>query len=126
MTTLRHSTRIAGLKTPNYGDLTKQQHDQLETDKQWLAQQNIHLLRDYLDLSQLIGFCEYLKKHPLMALRDTAFRDHAGEMLARHFYRYRYLEYYKSPTEQCDHFISLYTELRAAWDDAVYDPLYAP
>jgi hypothetical protein len=126
MATLRRSARIATLKTPNYGDLTKQQHEQLEADKQWLAQQIDVLVCDDLDLSRLIGFCEYLKKHPLMALRDKAFRDHAGEMLARHFYRYRYLEYYKSPTEQCDHFISLYTELRASWYDAVHDPLYMP
>jgi hypothetical protein len=31
-----------------------------------------------------------------------------------------------SPTEQCDHFISLYTEPRTSWYDAVYDPLYMP
>jgi hypothetical protein len=123
MATLRRSARIAALKMPDYGDLTKEQHDQLKMDKQWLARQNINLLCDDLDLSRLIVFCEYMKKHLLMALRDKTFREHAGEMLARHFYRYRYLEL---PGGQCDHFIRLYTELRAAWDNAVYDPLYMP
>jgi len=123
MATLRRSARIAAWLVSDYGALTKQQHEQLEVDKQWLAQQNINLLCDTLDLTRLIVFCEYQKMHPLMALRDKMFREHTGEMLARHFYRYRYLE---KPTEQRDHFIGLYMELRATWDDAVYDPLYMP
>jgi hypothetical protein len=113
---------------PLYDGLSAQQCAQLDIDKVRIPNLLAKIAKEKVNataVTYLNDFCKYIKEHPLLFLRLPEARASTGEWLARTYYRFMYIDH-ETDLDQKDCYNKLYREIRTAWDDFIYNPLYVP